>query len=86
MNSKHIKLLRQFIIETIELSNKIEKVLKMSKEQLQEVGNNARLKIETDFSIRKLTNELKNLFESADQGSYKSYYETDKNIIKRALP
>ena len=48
------------------LSNKIEEVLKMPKSQLQEIENKARLKIETDFNIVKLTDELKNLIFDTD--------------------
>ena len=54
--------------EVIELSNKIEEVLKMSKNDLQKIGTNARLKIETDFNLTTLTNELKNLFETVGKG------------------
>ena len=49
--------------DPIELSNKIEEILKMTKTELQEIANNARLKIETEFNMIKLTNELQNLFE-----------------------
>ena len=47
--------------EVIELSNKIEEVLKMSKNDLQKIGTNARLKIDADFNLIKLTNELKEM-------------------------
>ena len=47
--------------EVIELANKIEEVLKMSKNDLQEIGTNARLKIEADFNLLKLTKELKEM-------------------------
>ena len=45
------------------LSTKIEEVLSMPKNQLNEIGKKARSKIELDFDIVKLTDELKNLFE-----------------------
>ena len=48
--------------DPVALSNKIECILKMSKEQLQEIGIRARLKIESEFNLTKLTDELKDLF------------------------
>ena len=62
-----------FLINTgdpVALSNKIEEILKMSKRQLQEIGNRARLKIEAGFDITKLTDELKNLFQSVVREYY----------------
>ncbi len=58
-----------FLVEPddqVDLSNKIEEVLKMPTRQLQEIGTSARLKIETDFNIVKLTNELKYLCEHVE--------------------
>ena len=45
------------------LSNKIEEVFNMPKNQLNEIAKKARSKIESDFNLVKLTDELKNLFE-----------------------
>ena len=45
------------------LADKIEEVLNMPKDQLNKIGKNARSKIESDFDIIKLTDELRNLFE-----------------------
>jgi colanic acid/amylovoran biosynthesis glycosyltransferase len=53
--------------DPVMLSNKIEQVLKMSKEELQAITDNARQKIEKCFNLTKLTDELKDLFKSVGE-------------------
>ena len=55
--------------EPVALSNKIEKVLEMPRNELQKISSNARKKIEMYFDQTKLTYELKDIFESLDQNS-----------------
>ena len=48
------------------LSNKIEEVLSISENQLNEIVKNARSRIENDFNIKSLTKELINIFKSVE--------------------